>query len=150
MKELLKFLESQKSISIFCYDEKEIWIANVFFGSDESANFYFISPQNTKHSEIILKNPNVAFAHTWFDSNNHKNRKGIQATGICQIATSIEGIAKGVEIYNKNFPEFKEKININWITDDDNESKVWIIKPKIIKYWDDIAFGEGNSQEFTY
>ena len=41
-------------MTIASRDEKDIWIANVYFGVDENATIYFISPKDTKHSKMIL------------------------------------------------------------------------------------------------
>ena len=56
-------------------DEKDVWVANVYFGVDEKATIYFVSSKDTKHSQMILKNPKVAFSIAWFDTSNHKNRE---------------------------------------------------------------------------
>jgi uncharacterized protein YhbP (UPF0306 family) len=38
----------------------EPWISPVFFASDEKYNLYWVSNKNSKHSDLIRKNPKVA------------------------------------------------------------------------------------------
>ena len=50
MEKPLKFIKSQKLMVIASRDEKDVWVANVYFGVDEKATIYFISSKKTKHS----------------------------------------------------------------------------------------------------
>ena len=145
----LHFIKSQRLMVIASHDEKDLWVANVYFGIDEKGAIYFISPEDTKHSKMILKNPKIAFSIAWFDSTNHKNRKAVQGLGICCPAENEEEIAIGVKLHNQNFPEFKERITINWIRTNEWGSKVWVLKPTYMKYWDDEIYGDDESEEFT-
>mgnify|MGYP001558859971 FL=1 len=130
-------------------DEKDVWVANVYFGVDEKATIYFVSSKDTKHSQMILKNPKVAFSIAWFDTSNHKNRKAVQGLGVCRPAESEEEIINGVKLHNQNFPEFKEKITVEWIHNNAWGSKIWVLKPSYMKYWDDEIYGDDESEEFT-
>ena len=148
MKNVLKFAKSQKLMAIASSAAKDVWIASVYIGVDDNLNIYFISPKTTKHSQMILDNPNVAFSIAWFDLTNHGNRKAIQGLGICHLAEDEKEISKGVKLHNQNFPEFKEKITVDWIYNNEWESKVWILKPTYIKYWDDEIYGDKETKEF--
>lgn len=148
MKEVLKFLKSQKLMVIATHDKKDVWVANVYFSADAKGNLYFISPEDTKHSHMILKNPNVAFSIAWFDPKNHKNRKAVQGLGVCCPAKTEKEIETGVKLHNQNFPEFKERITMEWIHTNEWGSKVWILKPSYIKYWDDELYGDDETKEF--
>lgn len=130
--------------------KKEVWIANVYIGTDEKANIYFVSPMGNKHSRMILKNPNVAFSIAWFDPMNHKNRKAIQGLGTCRLAKNEDEIITGVKLHNQNFPEFKERITVEWIHSNKWNSKVWVLKPTYVKYWDDELYKGRESKEFNF
>lgn len=147
--EPLKFIKSQKLMVIASGEENDVWVANVYFGVDEKATIYFISPENTRHSKMILKKPNVAFSIAWFDPSNHKNRKAVQGLGVCRPAKDEEEIMTGVKLHNQNFPEFKEIVTKDWIHNNKSGSKVWILKPSYMKYWDDKIYGSKESEEFT-
>jgi len=129
--------------------DKDVWVANVYIGVDEKGLIYFISPQDNKHSKMILKNPKVAFSIAWFDPKNHKNRKAVQGLGTCRPVEKEKEIAAGVMLHNQNFPEFKERITIKWIYNNKWGAKVWILKPNYMKYWDDEIYGSNESEEFN-
>lgn len=130
------------------HDAKDIWVANVYIGTDATGAIYFISPTTNRHSQMILKNPQVAFSVAWFDVANHKNRKAVQGLGMCRLAETEDEIATGVRLHNQNFPEFKERITVEWIYTNEWDSKVWVLEPTYLKYWDDELYGDDESQEF--
>lgn len=150
MQEVHTFIKSQKLLVIAAVDGKDVWVANVYFGVDEKGTVYFVSREDTKHSQMILKNPEIAFSIAWFDPSDHKNRKAIQGKGICRPAQNEEEIATGVRLHNENFPEFKERITVDWIQNNEWNSKIWILKPTYIKYWDDELYGSEEFREFVF
>lgn len=147
---LLKFIKSQKLMVIASSNGEDVWVANVYYGIDDKVMIYFISPEDNRHSKMILKNPKIAFSIAWFDANNHKNRKAIQGVGICRPAENEEEIKIGVRLHNQNFPEFKERITVDWIHNNEWGSKVWVLKPTYIKYWDDELYGDDETEEFNF
>jgi len=149
MEQVLKFIESQKLMVIASHDEKEIWVANVYIGTDEKGHIYFISPENNRHSQMILKSPEIAFSIAWFDPTNHKNRKAVQGLGSCRPAENEDEIKTGVKLHNQNFPEFKERITVDWIHNNQWGSRVWVLKPAFLKYWDDELYGDDETREFN-
>ncbi len=134
---------------IASHDERNVWVANVYFGIDEKATAYFISPKNTKHSKMILKNPKIAFSVAWFDQNNHRNRKAVQGTGISRPARNLKEIATGIKLLYKKFPDLRDILTVKWIMTNAWGSKIWVIKPNYIKYWDDELYGDKETEEFT-
>ncbi|MDO8470720.1 MAG: pyridoxamine 5'-phosphate oxidase family protein, partial [bacterium] len=113
-KELFDFLKTHKLI-VIASGEGGIWVTNVYYGIDEDHKIYFIGPENAKHSQQILKNPNIAFSVAWFNPSNHKDRKAVQGLGTCRPAQSEKEIVTGVKLHNENFPEFKDRITVEWI-----------------------------------
>lgn len=148
MNPLLNFLKSQKLLVIACRDGEDVWTANVYYGIDDDFKIYFISSGDAKHSRMILKNPEIAFSVAWFDPKDHKNRKAVQGLGICRPAETDEEIVKGVELHNRNFPEFAGKITVDWARK--NKPRVWVVEPSYIKYWDDERYGEDGTEEFKF
>lgn len=145
----LKFIKSQKLMTIASQSKKDVWIANVYIATDEKANIYFISPKKTKHSQMILKNPNIAFSIAWFDNKNHKNRKSIQGLGACRPAKNSIEIATGIKLLYKKFPDLRSILTLKWIMTNAFDSKIWVLKPTYMKYWDDEIYGDDESEEFT-
>ena len=149
MEQALNFLKNQKLLTLATHSEKDIWIANVYFVIDEKGLIYFISPQDTRHSLMILKNPNIAFSAAWFDRDNHQNRKSIQGLGNCHEAKSLKEITTGIKLLYQNFPDLRDILTIKWIMNNAWGTKVWIIRPSYMKYWDDEIYGEEESEEFN-
>ncbi|MDO8571780.1 MAG: pyridoxamine 5'-phosphate oxidase family protein [bacterium] len=148
--EPLLFIKGQKLVVIATADTTGPWVANVYYGVDDRGVLYFISGDGAKHSQMIVKDSRVAFSIAWFDANNHKDRKAIQGLGICRPAKDAEEIATGVRLHNENFPEFKERITVDWVHTNEWGSKVWVLTPTYMKYWNDELYGEDESKEFTF
>lgn len=149
MQEAFDFIRSQKLMVLAAADEAGVWVANVYIGCDAQGLIYFVSPLKTRHSEMILRNPRVAFSIAWFDQKNHKNRKAVQGKGICRLAENESEIVSGVSLHNQNYPEFKERITVDWIHNNSRGSKIWVLKPDYLKYWDDELYGEKECCEFA-
>jgi len=149
LKNLFNFLNSHRMMAIASFD-KDVWITNVFYGINTELKIYFISNDGTRHSKQIMKNPKVAFSVAWFNPSDHSDRKGVQGQGICRKAKSDTEIKEGVGLHNKHFPEFASRITFGWAKSSKNNSGVWVIKPKLIKYWDDRLYGKEEFKEFTF
>lgn len=147
--ELLHFLKSQRFLVVGTQGEKP-WIVNVFYGADDDCRLYFVSGEEENHSKHILQNPEVTFSTVWFNENDHTDRKGVQGIGTCNIADTDADIETGVRLHNEHFPEFKERITHDYIRSDENKSRVWVITPKYIKFWNDGLYGDEEWEEFTF
>ena len=146
-KELFEFLKSQRLMAIASC-EVGIWITNVYYGIDDDARMYFISPMDTKHSQQILKSSEVAFSVAWYDKENPGNRKAVQGLGVCKVVEDEENIRKGVQLHNENFPQFKEVLTPEYLLSEQNDTKVWILEPRYMKFWSDELYGEEEWKEF--
>ena len=149
MNDLFVFLESQKLITL-SPKSSEPWIANAFYGVTLDCTFYFVSSTETKHSQQILQDGTVAFNIAWYNPNNHTDRKAVQGVGTCMIASTQEEIELGVSLHNSRFPEFAKRITKEWIEDDANSGKIWILKPSFIKFWNDELYKDDENKEFTF
>lgn len=150
MEKLLDFLKSQKLMVIASRNDADLWVTNVYYGIDLNFKIYFISPEEAKHSRQILKNPNIAFSVAWFNPSNHGDRKAVQGLGVCHFTKNEEEIARGVQLHNKNFPEFSEKITVDWIHANEWKSHVWVVEPTYMKFWNDELYGSDETREFSF
>src|SRR3989344_1011114 len=150
MERLFSFIKSQKIMAIATRDGEDIWIANVYANIDKNNAIYFISSENTRHCQMMLKNPNVVFSFAWSDEENPENRKGVQGRGVCRKATGAKEISTGLILINKKFPVFSKIFTTDWIHTNKWKEKVWILKPTYVKYWDDEKYGDNESEEFTF
>ena len=149
MHKALQFLQGQRLMTLAVQDENGPWVANVYYGVSDDGHLYFISPEDTRHSKVLLKDSHVAFSVAWFDPDNHRNRKAIQGLGTCVPAETEEQISMGVHLHNRQFPVFKDRITLDWIHQNDAGAKVWILRPNYMKYWNDELYGEQESEEIT-
>ncbi len=148
MEKLLQFLKGQKILSIASRTVEDIWIANVYYSTNNTEKIYFISSTDSKHSQMILKNPKIAFSVTWADPKNNKNRKGVQGLGVCSEANILE-TSEGIKLMYENFPDLRDILTFEWIKTNAWNTKVWIIQPSYIKYFDDEIYGDNESEEFN-
>lgn len=148
MKQPLTFLKKQKLLTLATRDTRAVWAANVYFAIDDAATLYFVSPTDTIHSKMILKNPRIAFSVAWFDPRNHKNRKSVQGRGDCRIVKNPLELARGIKLLWKNFPDMRDILTVKWIVTNAWGTKLWAVKPTYIKYWDDALYGDDESKEF--
>lgn len=149
MEKPLQFLKNQKLLTLAAHNAQEVWTANVYFAVADDATIYFISAEDTKHSQLILKNSAVAFSVAWFDPNNHQNRKAVQGTGICRPTHNPIEIATGIKLLYENFPDMRDMLTVKWIATNAWGSKIWVLKPNYLKYWDDEIYGDDESAEFN-
>ncbi|MBI4600201.1 pyridoxamine 5'-phosphate oxidase family protein [Candidatus Uhrbacteria bacterium] len=148
MKNALNFLIKQKLMAIACADGQGPWIANVYYGAGDDGRMYFISSKKNRHSRMILKDPHIAFSIAWFDPANHKNRKAIQGLGTCRPAKNLAEITAGIKLMYNKFPDLRAILTVKWIKTNAWGSKVWVLMPTYLKYWDDELYGEDESKEF--
>lgn len=151
MSGLREFLTTQQLLTLATVDEHgKPWTANVFYGVDDQFRLFFISARNAAHSTHLEAQPVCSFTAAWFDPNDHTNRKAVQGTGECRIAEMAEDIQLGVRIHNTRFPEFAERITVEYINDHTNPAAVYILTPHRIKHWDDQEYGMNGTKEFTF
>jgi len=146
---LLSFLKNQKVLVLATQGETP-WATNVYYGIANDFRFYFVSSIETEHSKHILQSPKVAFSVVWFNEQNHYDRKGVQGRGLCRIAETEEEISTGIHLHNERFPEFKQNLTVGYIKSEENDSKVWVIEPTHIKFWNDELYGEEETEEFDF
>ncbi len=148
MNELTTFLQKQKILQIA--PSGDPWIANVFMGSESPEKIYFIGSPHTRYGQQLQENKALAFATAWHEEENHLNRKGIQGVGEAVLTQNETEIETGVRLHNQNYPEFKERITVEWVKENERGSGVWVITPHYIKFWNDGLYGQDGSKEFQF
>ena len=84
-------LEKGYLMSLGTVDEGGVWVADVLYLFDGELNLYWMSDPDCRHSQAILKNPNVAGTITV--NLPKENNLGIQFSG---AAEKIEGARWGL------------------------------------------------------
>lgn len=146
---LLSFLKTQKCL-VVATANSDPWICNIYHCVTDDFKIYFVSGIDEIHSRQILENPKVTFATFWFDLSDHGDRKGVQGKGLCSIVKSDEEIKRGVQLHNERFPEFAGRLTPQYIKSGTNSSAVWVIKPEVIKFWNDKLYPEKKWEEFHF
>ena len=149
MEALTHFLQQQKLLQIAPAGGSP-WIANVYMGCESPRKLFFIGSTETMYGQLLEENGELAFATAWHDEDNHKNRKGVQGVGRAVVAADEHEIALGVKLHNQNYPEFADRISKDYINDPTNHSKVWVISPTYIKFWNDELYGDDEAAEFHF
>lgn len=91
LKKLIKnILEKGYLLSLATVDESGPWVSDVIYVYDDNFAFFWISDEDTRHSQAILKNPKVAATITVSNKGGEDN-----------IGLQIEGTAEKIdgEIY---------------------------------------------------
>lgn len=149
MEELKTFLQRQKILQI-APAAGDPWIANVLMSCETPQKLYFVGSSKTLYGQKLLEDSRLAFATAWHAAGNHLDRKGIQGVGRAVLTEDPDEIAKGIELHNRDYPEFKDNITVEWVKDKYPKAGVWVITPEYIKFWSDGDYGENESKEFKF
>lgn len=148
---LLKFLQDQNCVVIATIDEENNpWVTNMYYASDNDFNLIFFTPPHTKHSEHTLNNSNAAFGLNWYNKDNLKDRMGIQGIGIYERVEDPLLISRFINTYHTKYPSSKTTLTEESMLMNKIASRLYRVKPKYIKFWNDKLFGEGNSKELFF
>jgi len=141
--DILNFLTNQKLITLSTIDKgNKPWISNVYFGNDKDLNFYIITDPVSNHGEHFSYNKNIAFTTVWFNPNDKKDRKSIQAKGIISRLDK-----KDYPIFNKYFFKNEGKDYIDKVLKNEKPFRFYIIKSTYLKFWNDELYGIDGTKE---
>lgn len=132
---ILEYLEKNKLMTVATADNNIPWAATVFFAFDQGLNLYFISREDRRHSQEIIKNPVVAITINQ-DFGKPGKVKGVQIQGEAAISEDRQDLDKFI----KRFA---------WAQKFLDSHKLFKIKPTFIRYLDDEKFGPGQIRELN-
>ena len=135
-KEISKYFEAPELMVVASSQDNKPHTSTVFFCFDDDLNIYFLSAVKRRHSQEILKNPNVSVAIA-----NHGVKwggvmKGLQIEGTCAALTGEEA-RKAFQIYAKRFPKAKVLEEEFSGRSGKGNHRVWKVVPSKIKVWDE-------------
>lgn len=149
-KKLLDYLKNNEILSLATYG-KTLSVCTTYYGIDDHFNLYIITPPSTEHGKNIKTNNNVACIIT--DSHQpmfkSKYKIGVQIKGKAKEITSEKEIEKALIIWSKNQNDIVKKFMIN-IKNKIWKSRPFIIKPKIIKWFNEELYGEEGTKIFKF
>lgn len=137
----LEVLKNSHLMSLCTQDEVGIWVADVIFIFDEQLNLYWMSDPNCRHSQAVLKNPDVAGTVTASTKSKEPNF-GIQFAG---TAERIEGARYDLAL--KHFTKRNKPMPAE--SDDVLQGDSWyVLRPTKIRLVDEINF-EHRTQDVS-
>ena len=118
--------------------ENTPWINTAYYAYNNQARLFYMSPQDAIHTKNITVDQHVAVSI--FDSSQQpdSHKRGLQMTGFCQVAHSVDLVA-GIKEYGLRYASFAIK------SVDDLEklsSRMYIIKPTLIKIFHEELLGD--------
>ena len=144
------FLANHYTISIATVAGEEVWSASVFYVSDQKLNIYFISFDESKHIQGILKNKRVS-ATINQDVSDWMQIKGLQLQGVAYKVP--EQHRKNIlNAYRQKFDSIHELLDLPK-TDDEkkiakqfNSISLFCFEPNWIRLLDN-SLGFGSKEE---
>lgn len=150
MDNIKKFLANQKVLTIATAKDNQPWTSNVYFAYDDELNFYWVSSLDRRHSIEIKENEKVAFNTVWHNPDDLGDRKAIQGTGTAKLVTNWVDVAKMLIHMSKRYPDWGDALDSKAMRAKIGSSRLYIIKPDFIKYWDDELYGEDEKIEVSF
>ncbi len=146
--QVLKYLKTQRLMSLATANKNNPWACTVYFAVDNDLNLYFVSAPAADHCRYLTKNKYVSCSI--YDSQQKVNSKkvGLQLRGTVEVISKVSEIRKALELWNKANPGAEEYINYENMQKKVITSKVYKIKPRVIKYFNETLYGDKESKIF--
>lgn len=145
---LLEYLKSQ-DLMILATDGPTA--STLYYGIDDDLNFYIVTSPTSEHGKRFAKNPNVACVIV--DTNQKmfatKHKNGVQVKGSAKQITDIERMRKALNVWAHANKEMAEKFFKN-ISEGKWKDRVFVIKPKEIKWFNEELYGEQGTENFKF
>ena len=125
------------------------WVCTVYFVTDPELNFYFVSSPESKHCKQIEKNNNVAVAVYDSHTKNSDKKTGIQMQGKASIVKSWKETEKYLKMWNKKNPGKENVITIENLKKPEFSSRIYRIRPNLIKFFNQRLFGDEGFRQYS-
>lgn len=139
--ELLKYLRSQRLMAIASVSSNKPWGASVYYTVDNKLNLYFVSQPQTRHMKELAKNRNVACIIADSSQKVTDKKVGIQVQGVVSEVKGPAKLRQILRMWSEANTGFQEVINYENIKKRVIQSKVYQVKPKTIKFFNEKLYG---------
>ena len=146
-KELVRFLKSQNLMAL-ATGGKTPWICSVYYVIDKDLNFYSVSAPDSKHCRDIEKNKKVACCIYDSHTPNSELKVGVQFQGIALLVRGWERAKVFLRMWHKAAPGTEEIVNISNMKDKVISSRVYRVKPILIKFFNQKVYKEEEFKVF--
>jgi len=147
---LLTYLKTQKLMSLTSKGRKNLWSCSVYYVVDDKFNFYFISEPTTEHIKNISVNSQVACNIVNSSQPVTTKKMGVQIRGRVMQETNHVKIQTILAMWNQVNPGFSDIINLKNIVHKVINSKVYKIKPELIKFFNEELYGSEGFKKFKF
>lgn len=141
---ITEYLEQAYFMQVATVKDNQPWACTVHLASDDQLNLYWVSMQNTRHSQELRAHSKVAGTVVLPQAHDAPVR-GLQFEG---IAEELDGEAAraALAIYDKRY-----KIGAEWIVNmlaGKGEHRCYRIKPSMFVLFDQVNFPDDPRQEY--
>jgi len=146
---LLRYLKSQRLMGLATFDKKP-WICSVYYAVDKDFCLYFVSSPKSKHCQDIEKNDKVACAIYDSHTPNSAQKIGVQIEGVASQVKGWDRTEVILKMWNRAAPGMEKVINIKNMKEKVISSRVYAVKPTLIKFINQKLYGEDGFREFRF
>lgn len=135
-------------MSLAAANKNKPWACTTYFAVDKDLNLYFVSPPASNHCRYLTKNKFVSCSI--YDSRQKVNSKkeGLQLSGTVKVLTNTKAIKQALALWNKANPGAEKYISWNNMVKKIITSKVYEIKPRMFKYFNETLYGDKEAKIF--
>lgn len=137
---LLKYLKSQYLMTITT-QKTHLWPSSVYFVTDNKFCLYFLSEPTAIHCKNIAINPHVACSIADSQQKVTDKKIGVQLHGTASKVNSVEKMKWMLKLWNKLNPGFASIVNLKNIQSNKIKSKIYQVKPEMIKFFNEKLYG---------
>lgn len=139
--QLKKHLKEVKTMQLATVDAKKPWISTVYFVADNDLNIYWLSFPSRRHSQEILKNPNVAIA---IPVKLDRPVIGIQAEGKAAVFEETSEVKRISKLYIEKYDDGKDFFK-NFVVGE-NKHSMYKLKPEKFVLFDEVNYKDKGPQ----
>ena len=133
-------------MTVATYDDSP-WIATVYYSFDKDLNLYFLSSPTTLHCRQIAKNDKVAVSVADSRQSPSQIKRGLQLSGTAKQISNVAMIKHALHLW-KSFLRVKNKdLSYENMVKKVISGRMYIIKPKRIKLFDQELFKVEDGEE---
>lgn len=124
------------------------WACTTYFSVDKDLNLYFVSPPTADHCRYLTKNKNISCSI--YDSHQKVSikKEGLQLNGTVNVLTDTLAIKQALTLWNKANPGAEKYINWDNMVKKIITSKVYKIRPRLFKYFNEALYGDKETKIF--
>ncbi len=146
---LLQYLKSQRLMTLSTYDNRPS-VSSVYYAIDDTFNLYFLSEPKSKHCLDIKMNKqvgcNIADSHQLVTD----KKIGVQIHGTATQLQDESLVKKALQMWNNAIPGFEHIINWENIEKKVIKSRVYKVKPVLIKFLNEELYGPEGTEIFKF